>query len=667
MRRMLMATVLLPAALICLSRAAHAQAATNQAQDTAILPDVVVTATRVPTLISQIPAGVTVIDRAQIDAYGYTTLPQALASVPGLHVVQSGGPGGNASVFIRGTNSDHVLVLRDGLPINDPSDPGDAFNFGVDTLDDIERIEIVRGPMSSLYGTGAIGGVINLISRKGEGKPHAHIELAYGLPRAVLANGGFSGVTGKFDYDLEVGTRDDRGFDSTPKRESVYTGAPNGYQEDLGSVSLGYTPVDGTRISAYVRGRTALFHLDELGDPAYDANDYRARDDSLYGRIGVDSKLFGGVWETSLFLGHAATDRHYIEPLEAADPNQAFGDSRYHGRRTDLQWNNTVHLPPLGPTADSALIVGYEHIDDTAHSVLDTATDGFPYQSDLHAGDSSDAGHVGLQTTVLKRLTLTGDTREEGATYGGNAFTWRFGGVLAVPEIWSRFKASYGTSFRAPSLYDLFGVDSYGYVGNPDLRPERSRGYELGWAVDVPAFGVPNAATIDVTYFNNRIHDLIETVYNADYTASTQENVDQARIQGIETSLTIRPAHWLDAVLSYTWTDARDAADNSRLLRRPIDQASLSLHATPLPGLSIAPQILYEGAFQDYLVDDNGFPLGVGRAKSGVIANLTISYAITPRLTLFADGRNLGGSRYEPASGYQTPGPSGLFGVRARF
>lgn len=659
MRRLLMATICLPAAWIAAPHAARAQDAT--------LPDVVVTATRVPTLISQIPAGVTVIDRAQIDAFNFTTLPEALAAVPGLRVVQSGGPGGNASVFIRGTNSDHVLVLRDGMPINDPSDPGGSFNFGVDTLDDVERIEVVRGPMSSLYGSGAIGGVINLISRQGAGAPHAHAELAYGLPRAALANGGFSGVTGKFDYSLDVGTRADRGFDSTPRRESVYTGARNGYQESLGAVSLGYTPVEGTRISAYLRGRTALFNLDALGFPAYDANSYRGRDDAVYGRIGVDSKLFDGIWETSLFVGRAQTDRHYTEPLEPADPNQAFGDTRYHGRRTDLQWNNTVHLPAIGPAADTALTIGYEHIDDTAHSALNTTSGGFAFQNDVHASASSDAGHLGLQSTVFGRLTLTADAREEGARYGGDAFTWRAGGVLAVPEIWSRFKLSYGTSFRAPSLYDLFGVDSFGYVGNPNLRPERSQGYEAGWAVDVPAFGVANAATIDVTYFNNRIRDLIETVFNADFTASTQQNVARARIQGVESSLTLRPAPWLDAVLTYTWTDARNAADNTRLLRRPIDQASLAFRATPLPGLTIAPELIYTGAFQDYLVDDNGFSLGVGRAKSGAIVNLSVDYAITPRLTVFADGRNLGGSRFEPASGFQTPGTSALFGVRAHF
>ena len=637
------------------------------AQDAPSLPDQVVTATRIPTLIEQIPAGVTVIDRATIETRGYTTLVDALNAVPGLHVVQSGGPGGEASVFIRGTNSDHVLVLRDGMPINDPSDPDGAFNFGVDTLADVERIEVVRGPMSSLYGSGALGGVINLITRTGAGGPHATAALAYGWPRALHGQAGFSGSTGRFDYNVNAETELDRGFDSTPRRESVYTGAPNGFRNYLGSIDLGFTPIDGTRVSVFLRGRNSNFNLDELGFPAYDANHYTGHDDSLYGRLGVTSHLFDGVWDTALFLARAQTDRHYVEPLEPQDPNLASGDTRYHGGRTDLQWNNTLHLPDAGPSANAALIFGYEHLDDTAHSALNTISGGFAFQQNVHATDSSNAGHIGMQSTLLGRLTVTADAREEDARYGGNAFTWRAGAVLAVPELWSRLKASYGTGFRAPALFDLFGVDSEGFVGNPNLRPERSAGYELGWAIDVPLLGRAKAASLEVTYFNSRVHDLIETVFNADFTASTQENVDQARIQGVETNLTLRPTDWLEATLAYTFTDARDAADDSRLLRRPRDQVSAELHATPLPGLSIAPELLYTGPFQDFLTDDNGFPEAVGQAKSGFVVNLTVSYAVAPTITLFVEARNLFGNRFEPASGFQTPGASVLVGVRARY
>ena len=160
-----------------------------------LTPETVVTATRIPTPIVDIPAGVTIIDRKTIEERGYTTLTDALSAVPGIHVSQSGGPGGNASVFVRGTNSNQVLVLRDGMPLNDASNSSGAFNFGTDTLADVERIEVIRGPMASLYGSGAIGGVINLISRQGN-QPGLHVtsELAGGYPKQVEGNVYASGI-----------------------------------------------------------------------------------------------------------------------------------------------------------------------------------------------------------------------------------------------------------------------------------------------------------------------------------------------------------------------------------------------------------------------------------------------------------------------------------------
>jgi vitamin B12 transporter len=651
--------------------AARAQDAASPDID---LPERVITATRVPTLAEQIPAGVTVIDRQTIEARGYTTLADALQAVPGVHVVQSGGPGGNASVFVRGTDSNQVLVLRDGVPVNDPSDPNGAYNFGVDTLADVDRIEVVRGPMSSLWGSGAIGGVINLITRPGSGGPHVSAVAAGGLPLASLFGATLSGAEGMFDYNAGVQSQTDIGSDTTPQRESVYTGARNGDRTQVATINLGATPIAGTRFYAALRYRASVFGLDELGSPAYDATDYTGRDTSYIGRIGVNSKLFDGVWETGLSVFHLDTLRRYSEPLEAADPNQTVSYSRYDGRRTGVDWNNTVHIPDWGPARATALTFGVLHQEDTASSYLNetgvSSFDGYTYPyaylSNVDASDRYNAGNVGLQSTLFGRLTLTAGLREEGATYGGDAFTWRAGGVLALPEVWSRLKLSYGTAFLAPSLFDLFGVDSYGYVGNPHLLPERSEGGEVGWAVDVPVLGRRDGATIDVAYFDNHIQDLIQIVYAPDYSSSTPQNVASAHTSGVESSLTLRPVDWAEAVLNWTYTDAVSNT-GAPLLRRPRNQASADLRLTPLPGLSIAPELVYASGAYDYLVDNFGMPGGVGSTKGGLIFNLTVSYAVLPHATVFVDARNIGGSRYEPASGYQTPGPSFLAGVRLKY
>lgn len=658
MRRVLLATAL-AAAPVLLSYAVHAQGT--------VLPESVVTATRIPTLVDRIPAGVTVIDRATIEARGYTTLAEALSAVPGMRLVQSGGPGGNASAFTRGTNSNHTLVLRDGIPLNDPSDPGGLFNFGVDTLADVERIEVVRGPMSGLYGSGAIGGVVNLISRRGRGPAQATVSIAGGLPAAAQAAAGFSGRTGRFDYNVQTEVRAERGFDNTPRRMSVYTGERDGYQGALGAVELGVAPTETTRVFTSLRARTARFGLDDTGFPAFDSRRYFGRDENVQGRVGGSGLFFDGAWETGLVLSHTRSFRRYTQGLEAADPNQATANNRFRGERSVLQWSNTVRLPDFGAAADSAVRFGLEHTADAARSTLDLSSFGSPYRNAVRASSTSTAGNAGFQTTVLERLTLTADTRHQTARYGGAATTWRTGAVLALPEVWSRVKLAYGTGFKAPSLFDLFGLDNFGYAGNPRLRPERSAGWEAGVAVDLPGAGRRDMATVEVTYFDNRIRDLISTVFNAGFTASTTQNVSRARSHGAEASLTLRPAPWAEAVLTYTYTETRDQQTGARLLRRPQNQGSASLRLMPLPGLTIAPELVWSGPFRDFLIDDNGFPVGAGRAKPGVIANISASYVVTPGMTLFLDGRNLGGSRFEAANGFQTPGARVLAGVRARF
>ncbi len=659
MRRLLLASALFLPAI-----AASAQEA--QTVPVTTLPETVVTATRIPTLANDVAAGVTVITRNEIGSRGYTSLAQALTDVPGLHVVQEGGDGGQASVFLRGADSNQVLVLRDGMPVNDPSDPNGAYNFGLGSLAGVERIEVIRGPMSGLWGSGAGGGVINVITRPGSGAPHGTVTVAGGLPRAGLVSATLSGSSGGFDYNLAAESHSEIGFDTTPKRESVYTGARNGFRSQVASIDLGYTPVEGVRFFAGLRYRTATFGLDELGFPAYDAADYTGRDRNFQGRAGVHAFLLDGLWETTLQVGHLDELRRYFEPLEAADPNQGSGYSRYNGRRTEVQWNNTLHLPDLGAATANAITFSVDRSSDRSGSFIDTSASGYPYLATVDASAQHTAGSVGAQTTLGGRLTLTGNLREENATYGGSAFTWRLGGVLALPEVWSRLKLSYGTSFLAPSLYDLFGVDSYNYIGNPSLRPERSDGGEVGWAVDLPLWGRSDGASLDFSLFENHFRDLIQFVYAPDFSSSTMQNVGRAYTHGFEAGLALHPVRWADAHVSWTYTVARDQT-GAALLRRPRNQVSASLSLRPLPALSITPELQYVSGARDYLVDNQGFDAGLGFTRAGLICNLAVNYKVTPKATLFVDARNIGGSRYEPASGYQMPGPSFLAGVRLGY
>ena len=633
---------------------------------------IVVTATRVATPVRNVPAGITVITKADMQARGYTTLAQALNAVPGLGVVQSGGPGNAASVFIRGSNSEDVLVLLDGVPVNDPSEANGGFNFGIYTLSDVARIEVVRGAMSGLYGSNAIGGVINIITVQGGGAPKASIEMAGGFPSQGQGSATISGSTGKFDYALSGGLDEESGFDATPKRMSVYAGVKDPFRSKMGSVNLGYSVVPGTRVYVVARAQQTDAGFPNLGYPIYDDHNEFDKNTNYFGKLGVASELFNGRLSTDLFVARVQNELHYTNLLDAVDPNGAQANDVYHGTRTDMQWNNTVHLPDAGISSLSSVMFGAEYINDSAKENVNEAYGGYPYTQAVDHAQHTWAGHVGAQTTLLNRLTLTAALRDDAVSSFGNAVTWRTGGVLAVPEADLRFKASYGTGFLAPSLFDLYGKDSYGYSGNPNLKAEYSSGFEAGPEFEIPLSGPDSFINLSATYFQSSIRDLITFVelppneeVPPHYYTSTEANIGRANLNGVETEAVLSPAPWLTADFTYTRTRAVNAETGAALLRRPQNVAAATLTIVPAPGFSITPQVQYVGRFDDYLYANNGYPVGTGSSDPGTIVNLTASYRLNDKFTLFAVGKNILNSNFEAVNGLQIPGASLLLGVRA--
>lgn len=625
-----------------------------------------VTASYVPTPLRETPADVTIITAAQMARRGISTLTQALQTVPGLMVVPSGGPGNQASVFVQGANSEDVLVLRDGVPVNDPSVANGAFNFGNAGIGDLARIEVVRGPMSSLYGSSAIGGVINLISKRGHGKPHVDYTLGGGFPGQGEASATLSGATGRFDYALTLSTIQQAGFDATAKRLSVYAGHRDPFRYKLAAVNLGYRLVAGTRISLIVRARQDGTIYPDLGYPVFDDPYENSYDSNLFIRFGVKSHFFTRHWVTSLVVAHSQDDRRYLTLLDPLDPNGFAGNSAYRGDRTTIQFNNIVRLPDAGAFSASDVVFGVVRNHDTAYQNLNESFFGSPYVSTVNATQTKTSGHVAVQTVIARDVSLQGAVRDDAVSGYGNVLTERAGAVLSVPGLATRFRASIGTGFLAPSLYDLYGVDSFGYQGNPALHPERSLGYQAGFTTKLAAFGRAGAVTIGANYFHDDIKDLIEFAYLPNG-SSTEQNIAQARIHGVEATIDLRPTPWLAAHLNYTRTIARDPAAGTALLRRPENAGAMVLDIRPVPRLTIEPTVRYMGRFSDYLYANSGYPSGIGLAKSGTIADLTVSYRIDRSVTLFADGRNLTNSRFEPVNGLQIPGQNFLFGLRGRF
>jgi len=632
------------------------------------LPDSVVTATRVPTPAERLPAATTVIDRATIESRGYTTLPQALASVPGIAVVPAGGAGQQTSVFVRGSNSRHVLVLLDGQPINDPSEPNGAFNFGDEFLGDIERIEVVRGPASVYYGSAAVGGVINLITRKApRDRAFAPFgELSGGSPRQVQAVAGAGGTvragTPLFDYAATAQSFSTEGSNATADRIFPNLGEKDGARSAGITARLGYEPLSGTRIEAFARRRETRIGLDDRPfGGGFDDPNYGALNTRTNLRLSGETRLLDGFWTTGLVAGYGEDRRKFTNDPDALNPSLA--RDTYQSEYTRFEWNNTLRPNFSGAISDTAIIFGIQRSDEDVDAANGTGL----FRTTTNARNGSTGFYLGAQARLVTLLDVTAGVRqEEDEDFGGNT-TWNLGGVLTIPglPILLRLRAAAGTSFKSPSLFQRFGTIPGIFNGNPNLKPEKGTSWEAGIEADLPLS--VGTSTLAVTYFESRISDLID--FNAQF--DTLENRDRAKISGVETTLTLRPLRWLEAIASFTWIDARDRATDQRLARRPAHSGSLVVGITPVPAVRITPEIIYAGnhrenAFATYLNDSSQL-FDPALTKGSTLVNLTATWDVVPALQLFATGRNLTDRPYEPANSFQVAGRTVIGGVRARW
>ncbi|WP_376093135.1 TonB-dependent receptor plug domain-containing protein [Roseomonas sp. CCTCC AB2023176] len=665
MRRLLLSyAVSLGAALAASPALAQTAAppppASTPPEPTAAITETVVTATRIPTPIERVPGSVTVIDRRTIEERGYQTVAEALQTVPGVALIQAGGPGQQASAFIRGTASRHALVLLDGVPINDASDPNGAFNFGNDVLGlEVDRIEVLRGPASALYGSSAIGGVINIVTRRAPRDRPVEVfgEAAAGSFRTLRLGAGITGTVGEFDYLFSIRSLSTRGSDATASRFTRNTGERDGFWGVSATARVGWTPSDRFRAEALLNWRENQGGIDNVpnDDPNYEFDDRR-----WTGQIRLEGRPLD-VWTTGLRIARTEDRRRYTNLPDSL--SRATTDDLFRGRRDSLDWGNQVRLPDMGVFDQSLVSFGVSAEEEEVRQASGSPT----FRTTVDATQTTTAAHAAYQVRLFRRLDLTAGFRNDVPEGFNSAATYRLGAVLQIPEVSARVRASYGTGFKAPSLYQRFGRIGTTFQGNPDLRPETSAGWEAGAEFDLAVAGNRDFATLGATYFDNRITGLIN--FNAAF--NSLENVDRARIKGVEIAATLRPARWLTAQLAWTVTDARDARTGDRLARRPEQTIAINASVRPVEGVTIAPELLIygrsrEGAFASYR--DNGTSFAVSRDnKAGTVFNLVGTWQVTEPVALFLEGRNLTDSRFEPANGFQIAGRSVLVGARGRF
>ena len=614
---------------------------------------VVVTATRVPTSIEQIGSSVTVIDAGEIERRQWRTLPEALAAVPGLHAVQSGVAGTQTSVFTRGTNSNHTLILIDGVRASDPSSPNGAYDFAHILLEDVERIEIVRGPQSTLYGSGALGGVIHIITRAGQGELRASGRYETGSFHTHAQSAGVRGGTPLFNYAVTLAHLDTDGQSITPQR--LRAGQPDekdGYRNTTYSSRFGLTPAPGFSVQLVSRYSKARSELD-VGS-GEDADSVGLTQQST-NRLEARGTFFQDVWKPMLAVSHTGHRRQNFNERQST-----LGDedhTRHRGERVKAEFQNDLQLDK-----SNTLTIGAENEKETMKSVgtsvFGSGFGDFILTQDSNATARTDSVYLLDQFAPGKYFRLNAGLRWDDHDSFDPKTTYRLSPVVIIPQTATRLKGSYGTAYKAPSLYERFGRSptNFGtqFFGNPNLRPEVSTGWEAG--VEQAFWG--GRVDTGVLYFKNDFDKLILQVFLPSFD-STTVNVNGAESRGFEYYLAVRPLQSLHVRLDYTYTLTTNDA-GLELLRRPKQRGRLALDYRPITALGFTLETLYVGERQD--IDRvTGARL---TADDYTLVNIGASWSRMKSWSLYARVQNLLDQQHEPASGFQGLGRGGFIGVQ---
>ncbi len=643
--------------------AAFAQDAAPPAQPVA-LPTIVVSPTAIPTPFDQVASSVTVITAQDLERDQLRTVPDALNAVPGLNVVQTGGPGGQTSVFMRGTNSNHVKVLIDGIDVSDPSSPNGAFDFGQLLTGDIERIEILRGPQSGLYGSDAIGGVISITTKKGEGPPKVTATFEGGSFGTFNQKTSLSGSQENVNYAFNIWHFSSTETPVTP----LNLLAPgekrinDSYNNWTYSTKLGANLSDNVAVNLVGRytdaklGFTGEDYYD-FSSPAPEAAQSTQVNHQLFTRGEVVWSLFDDKFKNYFGLNYTNQWSLNLDP----NPDSGFTSPLVSppttnlGVKTKYDWRGEAKVAP-GQTLVLGLEDQTESLRTNSTGTVDAAFNYTPTTTTAQTGDK--AGYVELQSEFAKRFFIVSNIRYDDNESFGPHTTWRIAPVFIVPGTDTKLKATYGTGFKAPTLTELYvNNPSYMSVGNPNLLPEVSKGYDFGFEQPL----LHNRVSFGATYFHNDIRNLIVGTFNASTFVSSYTNIGEATTEGVESFASVVVTDQLKVRGDYTATFTRDDTTDLGLLRRPANKASLSTIWTPIDRLSVSTTVLYVSSWVD-ISRDGSIPRLDAPAYTTV--NVAANYEIDRHVTVFARINNLLNRQYEDPIGFLQPGLGVFGGIR---
>lgn len=614
------------------------------------LDPVVVSATKTPIPLRQVTSAVEVWTEEELQQRQIKTVVEALRLSQGTAVFQNGGPGGSTAVRIRGGSSEQTLVLIDGAIMN--SATLGSFNFAHLTTDNIEKIEIVRGAQSTLWGADAMGGVINITTKRGQGAPKAGAFFEYGSFNTLREGGHVSGSKGPFDFSFALSRWDTTGISQINDRRGATE--RDAYRNWQVSSRVGVAlPRDG-RLDFSFRWWDGSLDIDSSSGPS----------DVLNAKSDSRRFNFGGTYQQPL------TDWwNHVLTLSRSQEASLFDPGT-------LQRNLATGMTrtPFGDPNETRVVAHrIESQHDLRLNQYVTVTTGYQFREQLGENDagisekivSSHAGFGQMQLNLFDRFLATAGVRHDTYNVFGDATTYRVTGGYLIKETNTKIRSSYATGFRAPAINELYWPG----FGNPDLQPEENQSFDVG--VDQTWFA--GRMTISGGYFWNRYRDLVQTIQSATICGTGSfganycpVNVASAKTRGWEAMVNIVLAQeqpWmkrLELKGQYTMTLTGDLMSGARLRRWPVNQASFSLYYQPVDSVNTILDFRFVG--KQYNGAGNTQPVG-----SFEVVNLAVNYDFSDSFQAYVRVDNLFDEEYEEILYYGTPGRSVFGGIRANF
>ncbi len=602
---------------LCLSLIFSEFTPLHAADDFVDLKPLSVTRTRT----SDTPAPVTLITEKDFKEKQYTKVLDILREEVGMEVVQSGPLGASTSVFMRGAGSSSTLVLVDGVQVN--SNTLGSFNFADISVDNIEKIEVLRGPQSTLWGSDAVGGVINIITKRGKGKPRHSFTFEGGSFETFKETLNSSGDLDFMDYSLSVSRTDSEGFSSA--NENRGNTEDDGYENTTVSTRLGRNFLDDGRVDFIGRFTKVINEFDSFG--FVDGKPF-SKSDAYYLALPIQKTMMDR-WDLKINPTLA------YEFLRTLDPGGFTKKSHILNRTHGVDVQNNVEINKYFST-----IFGYEY----------ESRNGVNEESELRDTILNNGFYVETQCHCGESLLLTAGFRHDINSVFEDPTTYKFSGAYLFKKTGTRLRGVYATGFRAPTLNELF----FPNFGTPTLKPEESTSWEVGLDQEL----IDGKVNIAVTYFETDFENLIETVDLGGFVFRAQ-NVAKATVKGVETAIHIDLPQNFRVSTSYTWLNARDD-DGEPLNRRAEHNFSANLSHTWREKLNSLVGMRVRSAIRSN---------STGTQVTGGFTTVraALSYQVNKSLRLTARGENLFNENYEEVFGFGQAGVSGYGGFTWTF